>query len=305
MLRKTKVFCWVSLASVLAWGYTQNGFAKTNFCCTSDDEKLSTKKDLSGGETDAAVTATVEDSLWVTQVSPKDPDIASPEAAATPDTKSGKSYGKIGIGVKLSLLGAGIEAATPLTRKSNLRGGFNMFQYSSSFVNDGIHYGGQLNFRSVEAHYDWFPFGGFHLSPGMLLYNGNEVKANAAVPGGQTFTLGGTTYLSEPGSPVSGTGKLDFVKVSPTILAGFGNLIPRSGRHFSFLFDFGGAYQGSGRVNLNLLGNICDTTGLNCRNIATDPTAQANIQSQENKIKKDIEPYKFFPIISFGVGFNF
>jgi hypothetical protein len=232
--------------------------------------------------------------------------IASPEASDPAPKRPGQvSSSKIGIGVKFSTLGAGIEVATPLADKLNLRGGFNIFRYGRSITNNGIVYAGNLHFQSAEAHLDWFPFGGFHVSPGILFYNANAVTATAAVPGGQTFTLGGTQYESDPSTPVNGTGKLDFVKVAPSIMVGFGNLIPRNGRHYSFLFEIGGAYQGSARVALNLAGNVCDTTGTICRPIASDPTVQASIQSQEQKIKNDVNPYRFFPVVSFGVGFNF
>ena len=238
------------------------------------------------------------------------------EAAAAGDPKSSESepakpeprqrgYSRIGIGVKVSTLGVGIEAATPLAGKLNVRGGFNMFRYSRPFTDSGIQYDGQLHFQSAEAHLDWFPFGGFHVSPGILFYNGNEVTATASVPGGQTFSVGGTTYESDPAVPVSGTGKLNFVKVSPSIMLGVGNLIPRNGRHFSFLFEAGAAYQGSARVALNLAGNVCNTSGLFCRPISGDPTVQANIQAQQVKIKNDVNPYRFFPVVSMGVGFNF
>jgi hypothetical protein len=227
--------------------------------------------------------------------------------AAEPTTKTpGRiSSSKVGIGLKVSPLGAGIEAAVPLAAKFNVRGGVNVFQYNRNFVNDGIHYSGQLHFRSAEAHLDWFPIGGFHVSPGVLFYNGNRLTANAAVPGGQIFTLSGTQYQSDPANPVGGNGKLDFVKISPSIMVGLGNLVPRNGRHYSFLFEVGGAYQGSARVALNLTGNVCDpTTGLIC--IPTsDPTVQANIQAQQHKIQNDVNPYRFFPVISMGVGFNF
>ena len=212
----------------------------------------------------------------------------------------------MGIGVKISTLGAGIEVATPLARKFNLRGGFNMFRYSRPITNNGIHYTGQLQFQSAEAHLDWFLLGGFHVSPGVLFYNGNRLTATASVPGGQTFTVGGTSYESDPAAPINGTGKMDFVKVSPSIMLGIGNLIPRNGRHFSFLFEVGGAYQGSARVALNLAGNICAPGNLaTCRSIASDSTAQANILAQQVKIQNDVNPYRFFPVLSLGVGFNF
>ncbi len=212
---------------------------------------------------------------------------ARSEAAEPTSKRPGQHRSsKVGIGVKVSTLGAGIEAALPVFAKVNLRGGINIFQYDRTFTQDGIHYTGQLHFRSGEAHFDWYPFGGFHVSPGVMFYNGNQLTANASVPGGQT-------------------GKLDFVKVSPTIMLGVGNLIPRSGRHYSFLFEVGGAYQGSARVALNLAGNVCDSTGTFCRSVASDSTVQANVLAQQQKIRNDVNPYRFFPVVSLGVGFNF
>jgi hypothetical protein len=228
------------------------------------------------------------------------------ESDPAPKIERRRSTSKVGIGIKFSTLGAGIEAATPLTEKLNLRGGFNIFRYSRGITNNGIQYTGDLHFQSAEAHIDWFPLGGFHISPGLLFYNGNALTATAAVPGGKTFTLGGTTYLSDTAAPVTGTGKLDFVKVAPSIMLGFGNLIPRNGRHYSFLFEIGGVYQGSARVALNFSGNVCDPlVPAFCRSIASDPTVQANILAQQQKIKNDVNPYRFYPVVSCGIGFNF
>ena len=227
-----------------------------------------------------------------------------PAKAATKETGQGP-FSRIGIGVKMSTLGAGIEVATPLARKFNVRGGFNMFRYSRLITNDGIQYDGHLQFQSAEAHLDWFLLGGLHISPGILFYNGNQLTATASVPAGQTFSVGGTSYESDPTAPITGTGKLDFVKVSPSIMVGIGNLIPRNGRHYSFLFEVGGAYQGSARVALNLAGNVCDTTGTICRAVSSDPTVLANIQAQQVRIQNDVNPYRFFPVLSVGVGFNF
>ena len=226
---------------------------------------------------------------------------------AAPPPPNGDRAAKIGIGAKVSLLGIGIEAATPLSRRINLRGGFNFLNYSRDFNNDGIHYDGQLSFRSGEAHLDWYPLGGFHISPGVLFYNGNKVTGNASVSAGQTFTLGGTQYESDPTgtNPVTGTGQLTFPKAAPQILVGFGNMLPRSGRHFGFNFEVGGEYQGSPTVGLNLQGTACNTSTGTCANAATDPGIQSSIQAQEKKINHDLAPFKFFPQISLGFGINF
>jgi hypothetical protein len=89
------------------------------------------------------------------------------------------------------------------------------------------------------------------------------------------------------------------------VLLGFGNLLPRSGRHFTANFDFGVALQGSPKAALHLNGGACDSRGLNCLNIATDPTVQANIQAEQIKLNKDLKPFKYYPVISLGFGWSF
>ena len=227
-------------------------------------------------------------------------DVPAPQQHA----KKGEA-GLIGVGIRLSTLGAGAEVGVSLSNRLNVRGGFNIFQYNRGFNHDGITYKGQLNLRSGEAHLDWYPVGHtFHLSPGLLVYNGNGATATANVPGGSTFTLGGTTYTSDPTNPIMGTGKLDFVKAAPTAMFGFGNLVPQN-RHFSYNFELGAVFQGSGRTKLNLTGNACDSTGANCVNAATDPTVQANIVAEQNKVNNKLAPFKYYPVISFGFGYRF
>jgi hypothetical protein len=257
-------------------------------------------------------TASTHDSMVaaVVAAAPSPGESSSLMAPMTPEPTpppNGDQAAKIGIGVKISLLGIGIEAATPLSRRINLRGGANFLNYNRDFNNDGIHYDGQLSFRSGEAHLDWYPVGAFHISPGVLFYNGNKVTANASVPSGQTFTLGGTQYQSDPtgANPVAGTGQLTWPKAAPSILVGFGNLLPRNGRHFGFNFEVGGEYMGAPTATLNLQGTACNTSNGVCANAATDPGIQSSIQSQEQKINHDLSPFKFFPQVSLGFGINF
>jgi len=213
---------------------------------------------------------------------------------------------KVGVAFKLSSLGLGFEVAGQVTKRSNVRGGFNAFFFSPSYDSNGIHYAGDLKWMSVEAHYDYFPFGGgFHVSPGLLVYNDNRVTASASAAGGNSLTLSGVSYISDPSNPLTGTGKVDFRKVAPTFTLGFGNLVPRNGNHFSFNIEAGVAFQGSPRVALALTGNACDPLGLNCRDVATDPTIQSNIQGQQTKISNDLSPFKFYPLISLSFGYRF
>ena len=231
----------------------------------------------------------------------------APGAEPSPAQARGRrTSSKMGIGVKASLLGVGVETAVPLAGKLNLRAGFNAINYNRSFTKDGITYAGNLRWRSGEASMDWFPFGGaFHFSPGFIFYDGNKATANANVPGGQNFTLSGTTYQSNAADPVKGTGKLSFDKVAPTFRFGFGNLIPRSGRHWGLLFELGAAYQGSPHAALNLAGTACSPSGTNCVNAATDPGVQTSVTAEQAKLNHDLSFFKFYPLISLGLGFNF
>lgn len=212
---------------------------------------------------------------------------------------------KVGIGVKVSSLGVGIEAAVPVLHKVNVRAGGNFISYGHTFHQDGVNYKGSLNWRSGEASLDWFPLWGFHVSPGVLFYNGNKITATASVPGSQTFTLNGTTYMSDPTAPITGVGSVGFTKFDPKLTFGFGNLIPRSGRHWSLLGEFGVAYQGSPKALLAFQGNACDQGGSNCQSAATNPAVVANVAAEQNKLNHDMSFFKFYPIVSLGFGFNF
>ncbi|HLZ40659.1 MAG TPA: hypothetical protein VKQ11_06850 [Candidatus Sulfotelmatobacter sp.] len=215
--------------------------------------------------------------------------------------------GRVGVGVKVSLLGAGAEAAVRVTHHTNVRAGFNMINYNRTFDKDGISYAGQLSFKTFEAHYDYFPWArSFHISPGVLVYAGDPITATASVPANQSFTLGGVQYYSDPTNPVTGTGKIDFNKAAPMITVGWGNLVSRKeGKHFTVPFELGVAFQGSPKATLGLAGNVCDSPGGSCRSAATDPNVQSNVISEQNKVNNSMSFFKAYPIISLGFGYKF
>jgi hypothetical protein len=224
-----------------------------------------------------------------------------------------QSLPRLGVGAKFSTLGIGFEAATAVTRQSNVRGGFNFLNSDRGFSKSGIDYTAQLQYRSVEAHFDWFVGGQFHISPGMVLYNGNRVTGLANVPGGQSFTLGDQSYYSSAGDPVTGNATFDFSKrqVSPMITAGWGNLLSRGEGRFSINIEGGLLFGGSPNATMNLSGNTCLTPSGPCQNIATNPQVQNDIRAEEAKFNTGAAPYnqisnvlKFYPLVSIGVGYR-
>ena len=232
-------------------------------------------------------------------------DATSETADAGAPEKAGGGAGRFGLGIKASTLGAGIEGAVSVARRINLRGGFNTFRYEDSFNSSGITYTGRLSLRSVTANADFYVLGPLHFSPGVLLYNDNRGSAKAFVPGGQTFTLGGVTYLSSTANPANGSASLGFNSAAPEFLIGLGNLVPRSRRHFTANFEVGAAYLGQPAVKLNLGGTVCTPSGVGCVNAATDPTVQANVRAQQDKLNHNLRYFKFYPIVSLGFGYRF
>jgi hypothetical protein len=215
--------------------------------------------------------------------------------------------GHFGIGVKVSSLGLGLEAALRVSERSNLRAGFNVLGFSHTFTKDGIAYNGHLNFKTFEAHYDFFPWaGGFHVSPGLLVYTADPIKANASVPGDKSFTLGGVTFYSDPSSPATAQGRITFNRAAPTITVGWGNLISRKeGSRFIFPFEIGIAFQGNPDTTLAFGGNVCTSPGVNCSSAEENPEVQRNIVSEQRKINNSLSFLKVYPIISSGFGVRF
>jgi hypothetical protein len=233
---------------------------------------------------------------------------APPASSPTPSRSlaAGQGLPRFGIQVSAGTLGAGIQAATAVTRRSNVRFGVNYFKYSGSTSKDNITYNGTLRLESAEVLYDQYIGGGFHISPGVMVYDGNQGTANASVSAGQTFSLNGVTYYSSNASPVTGTGTITSRKIAPELLIGFGNLLPRSARHFTLNFDLGVVFQGSANAKLNLNGSTCLNDPINgCLPISTNTAVQSNIQLEQTKINNSLGPFKFYPVLRLGFGYKF
>jgi hypothetical protein len=235
--------------------------------------------------------------------------IARPAAGIAPNSIS--PFSRLAFGTGISPMGINVQAAVNVNRRMNVRGVGNVFNYPvNSISSNGMTINGKLNFATAGAAVDIYPFPehGFRLSPGLLLFNQNAVSGDVSVNGGTSFELNGVPYYASSTNPIKGKGRLGLNTRNPalTMTTGWGNMIPRGGGHLSFPFEVGAAFVGTPSVNLALTGGqACDQFGQNCVNVATDPTVQANLQAQIQKYKNDISPFQYFPILSFGVAYNF
>jgi hypothetical protein len=213
-------------------------------------------------------------------------------------------FSTVAVGVHAGTLGAGLEAATPLSRSLNLRVGANFIDWAYAFRIDGINYATNINFRSGQASIDWFPFhGSFHISPGILYFK-NGLSGSADVSLGQPFSLSNTDYINSVDDPVGGTASVKYAHhYAPTLMFGMSNIIPRNGRHFSMPLEFGGAYTQAPVMNVTLDGTACTVQG--CFNAATDPGTQANLKQEISDINQTVKKIPVYPIVSLGFAFRF
>jgi hypothetical protein len=205
----------------------------------------------------------------------------------------------------ISSLGWGFQATRPLPHRSDVRGGFNFFNYDTSINDDGADYTTDVRLQSVNVQFDKYLLAGFFVSGGALVWNGNKGDAKVSVPAGQPFSLGNVTYFSGAADPVHGESNLTFQKFSPLLSLGYGNLSSKG--HFAYTVEAGVAFHGTPQATLSLAGSACTGTplGLFCQNIATNPSIQNDVAAQRQKINDDISDFKYYPILQFSIGYKF
>ncbi len=230
-------------------------------------------------------------------------------------------FSKVAAGFGLGSLGINIKGAIDINQNFDLRAMVSFFDFSSpSFDITGFTVTSNTHFASAITSLDWYPWGsGFRVSPGVMLFNQNQISATSQISPGTSFSIGNTTYFSANPNPVtgavplqgSGTLGLHTYQPAPTLTLGFGTFVPRSGRHWSFPSEFGVAYTGAPTINVKTSGWICldyqqkmcsDVTNLN------QPVGlqfQQSLTAQVEKWRNDLQPVKFFPILSSSVVYSF
>lgn len=209
------------------------------------------------------------------------------------------------IAITAGSLGAGIEAAVPVNRKVAIRGGFHMLDLALHFKTSDIPYEADAYLRSATVQVDFFPRkGNFHISPGLMVYNGMHGDAHAVIPAGQSFDMGYGTYVSSATSPVKADATLRMgYSTTPMLTFGWRSILPGRWR-WTMPVEIGAVYIGTPKFTLNMSGVACDQNN-NCGDLSTEPEAQADLQRERDDWADTIQQVKAYPIISIGVGYRF
>ncbi len=191
---------------------------------------------------------------------------------------------------KIGTLGLGGGITKNIVPQINGRLSINWFSYNYSTTASDVAYNFNLKLLTVGALADWHPGeSGFRVTGG-IYFNNNRISGTAKLATGGPFTIGDNTYTAAQLGVL--TAGIDFNTLAPYIGIGWGNPLRQDSR-WTFAFDLGLLYQGSPRVNL---------TATNPANI---PGLDADLATEEDSVSQALRSFKYYPVISLGVSYNF
>ncbi len=183
------------------------------------------------------------------------------------------------VDVHVSTLGYGLDVGFQAADSSVVtRVGLNQFSKTYTTTSNSVNYEGKLKLSSADLLLDWHLFNGVtHLTTG-LVYNNNKVDLTS----NGSYTINGFLYTGTMNSTVT------FNKVAPYLGFGWSGQAKNSG--LSFKSDFGVLFQGKPKSTL--------TSG------AGGPTG-TDLAKAQSDLDDSLKNFRYYPVISFGIGYAF
>lgn len=193
-----------------------------------------------------------------------------------------------GAALKAGTTGIGADVTVSLYDNLNLRAGLNYLPYThDSYENDEKEMTGKLRLQTIPLLADWHPGAGNFRVSGGLVINNNKVSVEG-VPGAE-IEFNDVDYIIQ-----SFNGDMTFNTLCPYIGIGYGNAAREGGR-FSFSFDFGVFFHGTPKIRAEA--------------VAADPARQEaldrDLEVELDDLRDDAEPFKFYPVLRFGLLYRF
>jgi hypothetical protein len=198
-------------------------------------------------------------------------------SVANEDTYDEGLFKHLGVGVRASTMGLGLEVSTTLSKNFKLRGGYNFASYSHDFsismdddnLRQAVGYDpdykttGKLQFSSGHLLLDIHPmrYGVFHFTAGVFI-GGNKIKANGRLvdptTGAESELLPGEDWpqlalekhlIDINGGKIDAAFHLGDAAIKPYFGIGIGRSLPKS--RLGFMFELGALYQGDYVIKQN------------------------------------------------------
>ncbi len=203
------------------------------------------------------------------------------------------SAGEGAVALRLATTGFALEASRAVNETVGLRVGGSLLGLGVTREESDLTYDADLKLRSLAGYVDFHPnAAAFRLTAG-LVYNKNRVEATAR-PTASTFEVNDVTYQASQVGTLTGVGHVGSRTWAPYLGLGFGSA--RGINSVFFVFDLGIVFQGPPSIELSATGPL-----------ASDAQFQADLQAEEDDLNDEIdEPlYKYYPVVSIGLGFRF
>jgi len=222
--------------------------------------------------------------------------LAAVLCAHSPAPASGFSASGFSVGAQVGTLGVGVNAGYQLNDYLKFRANVNYLPYSRSQTISDVSYKADLKYFTIGALADAHPFAnGFRLTGG-LYYVDLSLKAKGKLEGSKSYTIGDHKYTGQD----LGTwkGSLEWKTMAPYIGLGYGSGAGTDSG-FNFSFDLGALYIGKSRVSLDPSSSAYEAAAQHGYDLHED------VQKEEDDVKRTVNKYRFYPVLSFGASYRF
>lgn len=183
----------------------------------------------------------------------------------------------LGVAGKASTLGYGVELGYRFNNYLALRAGLNKGSFGYSATTGGNDYNYTMDFDNIPVSVDWFVLGGTFRVTGGLVSNNNIL----------TGISNGTANIGGTPTTTTVTTETRFAKTSAYLGIGWGG-VPSPTKGLGMSFDLGVLGQGSPTTTITAPG-----------------VPPADIAAEEATINNDLKNYKYWPVVSVGIGYTF
>lgn len=206
-------------------------------------------------------------------------------AVETQETLNESSFG-LGLGIKLSTFGPGVEVIGAFTPKFHLRLGGTFMHYTYHYDDKNVEVNGSADahLSSVSLFANYYLARIFFISGGVL-YNMNEIGLNGFFT--KSMTIGSMEVEPER------IGTLDFKikpgsSLTPYAGIGIGRSLSKNGV-VSFAIEAGAAFHGNPKVELAATGML-------------EPTGS---EDQRQQLEDNLAGFNIYPMLNFQLSFRF
>lgn len=192
------------------------------------------------------------------------------------------------LGVTAGTLGVGPEAGFRPSPIFGARVSASFLDVSHDFDIDDINYNGKAKLESYGAMLDLYPFmGGLRVSGGFRI---DKNRVNLTATPTSNVTVGDVSYT--PAQIGTLSGRVDADEFVPVVTIGYAGGLTKG---LKFGIDAGVMFQGK-PVAQNLA-----ATG----SLASNAAFQTELEKERQKVNRDMEDYRYYPVVQLSLFYAF